>query len=110
MVSKLDDELGRQLSAAALSGDAVEAVVRLHGQASGQLVPDPDQMKKTAQQVLDRVQQRVGYGEQRSHVFSNLGYFVVAADKSFIEELIAQPEVAAVVANRQPDPPKAKKN
>jgi hypothetical protein len=101
-IAKVDKELLRQLDDEGTSSEPIVAVVRLHSDDPSQVVPVPERTEEITQEVLERVQQRVGGGEPRHNVFKNLGYFVVSADKPFLRELISQPEVAAAVANVQP--------
>jgi hypothetical protein len=98
---KADPELLRQLEADDDSDEPVVAVVRLKPEDPSQIVPPPERTAEIAESVLERVKQQVG-GEERHNVFQNLGYFVVAANRPFIRELISQPEVAKVIANQQP--------
>ena len=102
-IAKMDNELLRQLDDEATSSEPIVAVVRLHSDDPSQIVPPPERTEQITQEVLARVQRRVGGGETRHNVFKNLGYFVVSADKPFLRELISQPEVAKAVANVQPD-------
>jgi hypothetical protein len=99
--AKTDPELLRQLQDTAAGASPVEAVVRLRPDDPTQIVPSPERTEELVRQVLDRVKQRVGSKESRYNVFRNLGSFVLSANPEFIRELISQPEVATVAANRQ---------
>src|SRR5712691_3219915 len=99
--AKIDPELLRQLQDTAADAGTVEAVVSLCPNDPQQMVPAPERMEELVRQVLDRVKQRVGSKETRYNVFRNLGSFVVSANPKFVRELILQPEVATVAANRQ---------
>jgi hypothetical protein len=102
-IAKIDNELLRQLDDEGTTSEPIVAVVRLHPDDPSQIVPPPERTEQITQEVLERVQRRVGGGETRHNIFKNLGYFVVSADKPFLRELISQPEVAKAVANVQPD-------
>jgi hypothetical protein len=103
-VPKIDPELMKQLDATAASqDDKVEAVIRLRPDDASQIVPAPEQTESLANDLIERVKGQVGESETHYNVFRNLGSFVVSAPPSFIRELICQPEVAAAVANRQPE-------
>lgn len=99
---RLDPELLRQLGGEGGDDELVVAVVRLRPEDPSQIVPPPERTEEIAREVLQRVRESVGREEQRHNVFKNLGYFVVAAGKPFMRELVSQPEVAAAVANVQP--------
>lgn len=102
IIEKSDPELLRQLGEEDDdSGEPVVAVVRLKPEEPSQIVPPPERTAEIAQDLLRRVTETVG-GEARHNVFRNLGYFVVAASRPFLRELISQPEVASGIANRQP--------
>lgn len=101
-IAKVDDELLRQLNDETTADEPVVAVVRLRSDDPSQVVPPPERTEQITQEVLERVQRHMGSGQTRHNVFKNLGYFVVAADKPFMRELISQPEVARAIANVQP--------
>lgn len=98
---QIDPELLRQLDDVATNDEPVEAVVRLRPDRPAEIVPSPERTKQLAEQILQRVGKRVGISPARHNVFSNMGSLVVSAPTRFVRELIAQPEVAAAVANRQ---------
>ena len=102
MIEKSDPELLRQLGE---EGDdaqgPVVAVVRLMPEDPSQIVPPPERTAEIARSVIERVKEKVE-GFERHNVFQNLGYFVIAASRPFLRELISQPEVAKVIANQQP--------
>ena len=98
---KIDPTLRSQLNAVATGDEPVEAVVRLRPERPGEIVPSPERTQELATRVIRRVGKRVGNPSTRHNIFSNLGSFVISAPPHFIRELIQQPEVAAVVANRQ---------
>jgi hypothetical protein len=97
--AKVDRELRRQLETTAAP---VEAVVMLR-QSPEEIAADPDRTEALAKKVIDRVTKQVRSGPKVVNVFRNMGSFLVAAEPEFVRELIDQPEVASVVANR-PDP------
>jgi hypothetical protein len=99
MAPKVDPELTRQLKTA--DDTNVEAVIQLKP-GNSQVVPTPEQTEQTTKQILERTKERCGHSPDRYNVFRNLGSFVVSAKPAFIQELISQPEVQAVVANQQP--------
>jgi hypothetical protein len=100
--AKTDPELTQQLNNTHAGESLVEAVVRFRPDDPKQVVPSPERTEELTQKVLDRVKKQVGKREARYNVFRNLGSFVVSAEPEFLRELISQPEVAAAVANRQP--------
>ena len=107
----IDPELVRQLADAGEDG-TVEAVVRLKA-GKGADTPEPDQTERIAQELVSRAQRSSGRREHGVNVFRYMGSFAVSAPKAFVEHLIHEPEVAAAVANRQPDggmiPPASKR-
>jgi hypothetical protein len=100
--AKMDSELLRQLNDEATGDEPIVAVVRLRPDDPSQIVPEPERTEEITREVLARVQKLTGGEQSRYNVFKNLGYFVVAADKPFVRELVSQPEVARVIANVQP--------
>jgi len=102
MEAKIDPELLRQLDQTTASQEPVEVVVRLRSADPGRTVAAPEKTEGMAHQIVDRVKVQLGRPFARMNIFRNLGSFVIAADPSFVRELIGQPEVAAAMANRQP--------
>jgi hypothetical protein len=100
---KIDPELLRQLDTVAASDQPVEAVVRLRPDNPAEIVPSPERTAELTKTILGRVGKLLGNPRTRHTVFTNLGSFVVSAPTEFIRKLILQPEIAAVVANRQSD-------
>ena len=101
--AKADPELIRQLNGTESSKEDIAAVVRLQPDDPSQIVPSPERTEELTQKILERVKKKVGSSESRYNVFKNLGSFVVSAEPEFLRELISQPEVAAAVANQQPE-------
>src|SRR5881628_3865458 len=101
--AKADPELIRQLNGTEASKEDIAAVVRLQPDDPSQIVPSPERTEELTQKILERVKKKVGSSESRYNVFKNLGSFVVSAEPEFLRELISQPEVAAAVANKQPE-------
>ncbi len=106
-MARIHKELKRQLSAAALaerrdpaaSSRPLEAVV--HFRAPGaRPAADPEQVQAMARKVLARVQELTSETPLAYNVFANLQYMVVQASRTFIEELVEQPEIASALANR----------
>ncbi|MDQ2975676.1 MAG: hypothetical protein M3R69_09740 [Acidobacteriota bacterium] len=100
--AKKDPELLRQLDDAHSGKSLIEAVVRVKPDDASQIVPSPERTEELTKTVLKRVEKQIGKSAARYNVFKNLGSFAVSADPDFLRELMSQPEVAAVVANRQP--------
>lgn len=99
-MATLDPELVQQM---AISGDApVEAVVHLRD-SDGSPTP-PAETQRLAHELVKRSKALSGERQSSIHVFRYLGSFAIVAKPALIEALISQPEVAAVVANRQPGP------
>jgi hypothetical protein len=98
---KIDAELLKQLDAASNSDEMVEAVVRLKPEDPSQIVPAPERTEELTNQLLERVKQQAGKAVHRYNVFKNLGSFVLSAHPTLIRQLMAQPEVASVLANQQ---------
>lgn len=97
-MATLDPELVHQM---ALSGDApVEAVVRLRD-SDGAPTP-PAETQRLAHALVKRSKILSGERHSSINVFRSLGAFAIVAKPALIKALISQPEVAAVVANRQP--------
>ena len=96
-----DPELNRQMDAASATGRDVEAVFTLSPDETSDGVRSPEETENLTRRVLERVTNRVGQGEKKLNIFRNIGSFVVSANPSFVKELIAQPEIASAIANRQ---------
>ncbi len=99
-MAKLDPELARQLSASTSDG-SVEAVVRLKPEPGAPATP-PEETERLARELVSRTQKASGEHEDAVNVFKYLGSFAISAKPSFLKTLIAQPEVDAALANRQP--------
>ncbi len=112
-LAKTDPELRRQMDAAASGNAPIEAVFRLRSKGPSQVAVPPDETEALVQEVIKRVERRSGVAVGDCHVFRNLGFFVVSAKPAFLRELLAQPEIASAMANRQPGealiPPKGKR-
>ena len=100
-----DPELTRQMHAASAAGDDIEAVFTLAPDEAAEGVRSPEETEDLTHRVLKRVTSRVGQPEKKLNIFGNIGSFVISAHPSFVKELIAQPEIATAIANRQPEPP-----
>ncbi len=107
-MAKIDKELKRQLSAAARAeqrGTArgrdqpLEAVVHFRAP-GGKQVADPEAVQEIARNLLSRVEQRTSETPVAYNVFANLQSMVVQASRTFLVELLAQPEIASALANR----------
>jgi hypothetical protein len=96
--TKLDPDLERQLDTDTL--EFVDAIVRVRSDKPGEIVPSPERTEALAHELVERIQERLGIQPHDINIFRNLGYFIVAAPIPFIRALIAQPEVAAAMANR----------
>lgn len=86
-VAGADPELTWQLNAAA-DDTPVEAVIVLRS-TGGRPAPDPAQTQSLARELVERVRDSTGHAAEDVHVFRNLGRFVVAADATFLRELLA---------------------
>jgi hypothetical protein len=100
VVAKTDSALKQQL-AEATEGGEIEAVVKLKPDSPGEIVPTAPRTTEITEKILKRVARTMGKPASRFNVFKNFGSFVVSSDPAFIKELMAQPEVATVMANRQ---------
>ncbi|MEN3331859.1 MAG: hypothetical protein V7641_1224 [Blastocatellia bacterium] len=100
--ARADAELVRQLEVASYGDKPVEAVFMLRPDDPSQVAPSPERMEELTHQILERVKQRTGSQENRINIFRNLGSFVVSAPPVFLQELLLQPEIAAAMANQQP--------
>lgn len=99
-VAKTDPALNQQLDEAT-EGREIEAIVKLKPDSPGDIVPTAPRTTEITEKLLKRVARTVGKPASRFNVFKNFGSFVVSSDPVFIKELMAQPEVATVMANRQ---------
>jgi hypothetical protein len=99
--AKVDPELERQINAASAEAKTVEAVLMLR-QSPAQISANARGTTEIVESVLKRVKEKAGTGAKQVNVFQNLGMFIVEAEPSFLRELVAQPEIASAVANRQP--------
>jgi hypothetical protein len=97
----VDPELARQLAASTDDG-RVEAVVRLQPQ-DGLPATPPEETERLAHELVQRTQKASGEQEDAVNVFKYLGSFAISASPAFLKALIAQPEVASALANKQPD-------
>lgn len=97
----VDPELVRQL-AASTDDSRVEAVVRLQPQ-DGLPATPPEETERLAHELVRRTQKASGEHEDAVNVFKYLGSFAISASPAFVKMLIAQPEVASALANKQPD-------
>ena len=97
----VDPELVRQLAASTDDG-RVEAVVRLQPQ-DGLPTTPPEETERLAHELVRRTQKASGEHEDAVNVFKYLGSFAISASPAFMKALIAQPEVASALANKQPD-------
>lgn len=108
---KIDPRLLRQLDAptGVKTPGLVEAVVQLHPEAAGEVVPRPERTEAIVRSVLARVTQRLRLDPADFNVFPHLGSFVVSASREYLRELLDQPEVQGALANRpgdaKPSPP-----
>jgi hypothetical protein len=102
MSTILDPELVRQLSASE-DDRPVEAVVRLRAN-PGVPAPPPEETERLTRELVSRTQKASGEREDAINVFKYLGSFAISAKPSFLRALIAQPEVAAALANNQRGP------
>jgi hypothetical protein len=107
-MAKIDKELKRQLSAAARAEERgtasgrdqpLEAVVHFRAP-DGKRVADPEAVQEIARDLLSRVEQRTSETPVAYNVFANLQSMVVQASRTFLVELLAQPEIASALANR----------
>jgi hypothetical protein len=101
MPATLDPELVRQLAITARDRP-VEAVVRLRVE-PGFPAPPPEETERLTRELVARTQKASGEHENAVNVFKYLGSFAISAKPSFLKTLIAQPEVAAALANNQPE-------
>jgi len=102
--AKIDPELIRQIGSEEIASSTrpVEAVFRLHSDDPSTPVSDPEKTTEMVHEVLNRVKRRTGIEPARVNVFHNLGSFAIAAKPLFLTELMAEPEIASAMANRQP--------
>ena len=100
--TKVDPELERQMNVAAAGTKTVEAVLMLR-QTPTQIAADPGGITERVEKVLKRVKEKAGTEAKQLNIFQNLGMFIVEAEPNFLRALVAQPEIASAVANRQPD-------
>jgi hypothetical protein len=100
--TKVDPEFQRQLEEAEKVDEPVEAVLVLNGEDGS--IPSPEQVDEVAGRVIDRAQRQSGNAPEDVNVFRNMASFVVRAKPRFLRTLVAQPEIASVVANRQQQP------
>ena len=98
--TKVDPELDRQINAASAEAKTVEAVLMLR-QSPARIAAAAGETTEIVEKVLKRVKEKAGTGAKRLNVFQNLGMFIVEAEPTFLRELVAQPEIASAVANRQ---------
>jgi hypothetical protein len=88
----------QQLDAAAAGSKPVEAVVTLKPDSV-----EPKDVEASAQRLVERVQKETGVDPHDVNVLSNLGLVMISADAPFVRNLLEQPEVQSVAANRRGD-------
>ena len=98
--ARIDPDLRRQLESTAAGDAPVEAVLYLRPQ-PGQLAVPPERMDELAREILERAGAAAGEAAHAYNVFRNLGMVAVVGGRSFLRELLKQPEVSSAVANRQ---------
>jgi hypothetical protein len=99
--AKVDSELLKQIDTVAAGDDPVEAIFMLRPDDPTQIAASPERTEELAREILQRVEAKVGSGANRVNVFRNLGTFTISAKPAFLRELLAEPEVASAMANRQ---------
>ena len=67
-------------------------------------IPGPEQVEEVAGKVIDRAHRESGSAPEDVNVFRHMASFVVRAKPAFLRSLVAQPEIASVVANRKQEP------
>jgi hypothetical protein len=87
--SNADASLLRELDSAAGDGSFVQAWVRLKPETS-------------TQNVVQRVEQRVGHPADSLKLLPNLGALIVRGSPAFVRELIHQPEIESAHSTSQP--------
>jgi hypothetical protein len=98
---KVDPALLERINSVAADDEPIEAIFMLRPDDQAQIAVPPERTEALAQEVLQRVKARVGSDANRVNVFRNLGTFTISAKPAFIRELLAQPEIASALANRQ---------
>ena len=98
---KVDPELLKQIDTVAADDDPVEAVFMLRPDDPMQIAASPERTEELTREILQRVEAKIGSGANRVNVFRNLGTFAISAKPAFLRELLAEPEVASAMANRQ---------
>jgi len=96
--SYTDPELRRQLKAAG-AGQYVSVAISL--QRDSDRPPEPEETKQRVTALLQRVEEQTGERPSASTIFENLGAFAVVAPVGFIDQLLAQPEIATATASFQ---------
>jgi hypothetical protein len=87
--SNADAGLLRELDSAAGDGSFVQAWVRLKPETS-------------TQNVVQRVERRVGHAADSLKLLPNLGALIVRGSPAFVRELIHQPEIESAHSTSQP--------
>lgn len=91
----------RDRLATAGGGERVEAVLVLRpGQGSGDTTAEPEQVEQLVAGVLGRIAAETGSEDYEFNVFGFLESFAVAAEPSFLERLLSQPEIESATTNR----------
>ena len=98
--AKIDPELRRQLESTAAGDAPLEAVLYLQPP-PGEVAVPPERMEDLVREILERVGATAGEAAHAYNVFRNLGMVAVVGGRSFLRELLKQPEVRSAVANRQ---------
>jgi len=98
--AKIDPELLRQLDEVGAGAAPVGAVVFLRPP-KGQTAVSSADLEHVAQSMLKRVAKKTGEKPADFNLFKNLGMFAVVGGRTFLRELVKQPEVASAVANKK---------
>lgn len=101
----VDPKLRRQLEQAARSGGSVQAVFMLRSAVleAGEPAPPPAELERQGREILSRVSEKVNSQPTRVNILKNIGMLVVDASPDFITTLMAEPGIASVAANQQPE-------
>jgi hypothetical protein len=96
-MNKIHPELAAQLEET--TAPMVQAVVQLRPTDGHELSPSPEESSKLADEVLQRVEKKVGHAANRVNVLRNVATLIVEADPDFVRSLLKQPEVVSALPN-----------
>jgi hypothetical protein len=99
---KIDPVLREQLLRAQTTSEEIAAVFQIRGAKPGERFARPEDARQLVERILTEAEAATGLRHGALNVFTNLSSFVVTGPAPLLQKLAEQKEIAAAVANRQP--------